>query len=150
MIFIDKIFKVYIYTNNINSKKYIGQTSRSLKVRAGKEGNGYIGCHAFWKAIQKYGWDNFTSEIVKDNLSKDEANKLEIELIEQHKTTDKQYGYNILDGGSDIQLISTRSHGLTKTQYHTAWNNLKRKCEKNNVLLWGRDKLVELIENMNK
>ena len=134
-VFIDKTFKVYIYTNNINGKKYVGQTSKSLKERSGKEGNGYIGSHAFWNAIQKYGWDNFTSEIVKDNLSKDEANKLEIELIERYKTTNKLYGYNILKGGSDIQLISTRTHGLTNTQFYHIWDGLKRKCKNNNIPL---------------
>ena len=124
-----------MYTNKINNKKYIGQTCRSLKERSGKEGNGYIGCHAFWNAIQKCGWHNFIPTIIKDNLSKDEANQLEIELIKQYKTIDKNYGYNILNGGSDIQLISNRTHGLTYTQYYSIWDELKRKCKKYNIEL---------------
>lgn len=132
---IDKTFKVYIYTNKINNKKYVGQTCQSLKERAGKDGKGYIGCHVFWNAIQKNGWNNFIPQIVKDNLSKDEANDLEIELIEKYKTTNKQYGYNILKGGSDIQLILIRTHGLSDTQYYYIWDGLKRKCKKNNISL---------------
>lgn len=94
-----KNFKVYIYENMTNHKKYIGITCKSLRARSGHEGNGYQQCTAFWNAIQKYGWHNFCSQIVKDNLTREEACKLEIELIAQYKTQDHQYGYNITAGG---------------------------------------------------
>ena len=53
---------VYMYTSPEN-KKYIGQTIRSLASRA-QQGKGYKGCHAFYAAILKYGWDNFQSKIL--------------------------------------------------------------------------------------
>lgn len=90
---------MYIYENKINNKKYIGITCNSLKTRSGHEGNGYKECTYFWNAIQKYGWYNFEGKIFKDNLTREEACLLEIKLIKQFKTQDKQYGYNISAGG---------------------------------------------------
>ena len=95
----ERKYKVYIYTNKINEKKYVGQTCRNLKVRAKKNGDGYQECTLFYRAIQKYGWDNFEGEIIFDNLTQIEANELEIQLIENLNTRDVNYGYNISLGG---------------------------------------------------
>ena len=46
---------VYIHTNRINGKKYIGQTTKTLRERAGKNGYGYRHQFKFSKAIKKYG-----------------------------------------------------------------------------------------------
>lgn len=57
-----KNYKVYIHTNIINEKKYVGITKQNLK-RRWKNGWGYYdksGRCYFWRAIQKYGWDNFS------------------------------------------------------------------------------------------
>lgn len=93
---------VYIHTNKINNKKYIGQTGRSLEDRSGANGNGYKHNPRFWRAIQKYGWDNFKHEVIADKLTKEEADKIEKELIKKFKTQDRQYGYNITDGGEGV------------------------------------------------
>ena len=93
-------YKVYIYINKINGKKYVGQTGNSLELRAGKNGYGYKKCIHFYNAIQKYGWENFEPYIIYDNLTKDEADKFEIQLISLLKTMDENYGYNITSGGS--------------------------------------------------
>lgn len=50
-------------------------------------------------AIQKYGWENFSHEILYEVSTIEEANKLEIELIEQYKANDPAYGYNLQAGG---------------------------------------------------
>ena len=98
----EKEWIVYIHTNNINNKKYIGQTSQSLEGRSGNNGNGYRKNPRFWNAIQKYGWDNFNHCIVASELTKTEANKLEKELIEKFKTQDNRYGYNLTVGGDGV------------------------------------------------
>jgi hypothetical protein len=41
---------IYMYTSPSN-KSYIGQTIRSLSERAQKNGNGYVGCPIFFRAI---------------------------------------------------------------------------------------------------
>lgn len=93
-------YKVYVYTNKTNGKKYVGQTMRTLKERSGKGGCEYKNCKRFWNAINKYGWDNFYPEIIADNLTQEEADKVEIESIKKYKTCDDRYGYNIRHGGS--------------------------------------------------
>lgn len=75
-------YKIYMHKNKINGKVYIGQTSKSLDERCGKNGSGYIGCIRFYNAIQKYGWDNFEHEIIEDNiLDRETANKKEIFIL---------------------------------------------------------------------
>ena len=88
---------VYVYTNTITNEKYVGQTRASVKQRAGKNGKAYSHCTKFWDAIQKYGWDNFTVEIVQKNLEQQDADKLEQLLIEKYDSINN--GYNTHLGG---------------------------------------------------
>ena len=50
-------------------------------------------------AVAKYGWENFTHEILADNLTLDEASDAEKRFIEEYHSTDRRYGYNLTDGG---------------------------------------------------
>lgn len=90
-------FLVYIHRLKSDGRVYVGQTNGSLKTRAGSNGHRYKSCTKFWNAIQKYGWDNFDHIIIKDNLSLDEANKLEAELIEKYDSINN--GFNLVVGG---------------------------------------------------
>lgn len=56
---------IYCYTNKINNKKYIGQTTKTVEERAGKNGSFYKKEWLFWRAIQKYGWESFMVEILE-------------------------------------------------------------------------------------
>ncbi len=93
-------YKVYVYTNKINGKRYVRQTSKTLIQRAHKNGSGYYSCPIFSKAIKKYGWDNFEPHIAFDNLTHEEANRIEKYLIKILRTQDRNYGYNMGDGGT--------------------------------------------------
>lgn len=70
-------YKVYIHTNNFNNKKYVGITSNKVDIRWGINGKGYKCQSKFYNAIKKYGWDNFTHEIIKIFNSKEEALRYE-------------------------------------------------------------------------
>lgn len=87
---------VYIYTFP-NGKKYVGQTSRPLKVRA-NNGEGYKSSPAVYNAIKKYGWNNIKIE-THECSSKDEMDSLEKYYIKLYNTTDNNYGYNLTYGG---------------------------------------------------
>ena len=91
-------YKVYCYLSP-SGKRYIGQTKTSLSQRAGPGGSNYEGCVIFWNAIMKYGWNNMTSIILADNLSKEEADELEQKYIKDFNTLDIRYGYNMKTGG---------------------------------------------------
>jgi group I intron endonuclease len=80
-----------------NGKVYIGQSNCSLKRRSGNKGSKYKKCPKFYKAIQDYGWDNFDHIVLYENLTLDEANKLEDELIEQYDSINN--GFNAVRGG---------------------------------------------------
>lgn len=91
-------YTVYIHTTP-SGKKYIGITSQKPEQRW-RNGSGYIHNPAFINAIKKYGWENIEHQIICSNLTKVEAENLEIQLIKEHKTTDSRFGYNIENGGN--------------------------------------------------
>lgn len=99
-------WKIYAYINQINGKIYIGQTCNSLRDRAGKNGNLYAQCKKFGRAIKKYGWKNFKPVVLLENLTRDEANLFETELIKKYDTTNDKNGYNISLGGNDNTFTS--------------------------------------------
>lgn len=97
----EKIYGVYKHTNVVNGKVYIGVTRRKPQSRWGHNGCNYRENPHFYSAIQKYGWDTgFVHEILFANLSKDEADSKEIELIALHKSNDQRFGYNVENGGN--------------------------------------------------
>lgn len=93
----EKKWCVYMHTSP-SGKRYIGITSKKPEHRW-QNGNGYCRQPYFWKAIQKYKWDNFTHEILVDNLCMNEAYEMEKYFIGHFNSNNPQYGYNNTDGG---------------------------------------------------
>lgn len=91
-------YKIYCHVFP-NGKRYFGQTKRPLEERFGKNGINYKDSPLLWNAIQKYGWENISHILIKDNLTKEEANKYEMSYIKSYKTNDRNYGYNLTLGG---------------------------------------------------
>lgn len=82
-----------------NGKVYIGITGQN-PLRRWNSGRGYKNQPHMHSAIQKYGWDNFTHEVLYSELTKEEAEELEIRLIAEHRSTDPEFGYNHATGGA--------------------------------------------------
>ena len=98
---------VYVHTNKINGKKYVGQTINGNRPnKRWDNGNGYKNSSVFYKAILKYGWDNFEHEVIANNLTEQEADNFEILLIDKLKTMDLNKGYNIESGGTKNKTMS--------------------------------------------
>jgi group I intron endonuclease len=95
----EKRYTVYMHTNKINNKSYVGVTSKPVKERWGNNGYKYKRNQHFWNAICKYGWDNFDHDVLFTNLSKKRACKIEKLLITVFMTQDPEMGYNIASGG---------------------------------------------------
>jgi group I intron endonuclease len=95
--------KGYIYKHTSPSGKgYIGQTYQEPQDRW-KNGTGYNKNHrAIYAAIQKYGWENFTSEILEEveTDSIQELNRLEEKYIIAHNTLAPN-GYNLKTHGEN-------------------------------------------------
>jgi len=97
------IYKHTLLISENAGKAYIGQTCTSTKDRW-HNGKGYRNCTIFWRAIKKYGWDNFSHEILEDGInSRELANEREIFWISFFNTylgNANCNGYNMTRGGS--------------------------------------------------
>lgn len=91
-------YKVYVHITP-NGKLYFGITHMNPKYRWLSTGKGYQRCTLFWRAIQKYGWDNIQHIILMDNLSKEVACECEKYLIAKYKSNYSDFGYNNSSGG---------------------------------------------------
>lgn len=92
---------VYKHTTP-SGKVYIGITKQKITKRW-KNGLGYEGCTAFYRAIQKYGWGAIDHEILARGLSKEDACLMEQDLIAEYKSHDPAYGYNLTLGGEHYE-----------------------------------------------
>ena len=101
------MFCVYKHTSP-NGKVYIGITSKKPEERWLK-GRGYKNNAYFYRAIQKYGWDNFKHEILFDGLTLEQANIIEQMQINYYNSTNAQKGYNISIGGG---VMTGRKHSV--------------------------------------
>lgn len=92
------MYTVYMHINKINNKRYIGITSYPYVTQRWNNGKGYKG-QIFYKAIQKYGWDNFEHKVLIHGLTLEQACRWEIKLIKHYNTTNSNFGYNCTIGG---------------------------------------------------
>ena len=103
----DKKYKVYEHICP-NGKIYIGITQQSIEKRW-KKGKGYKTQILFYRAIEKYGWDNIEHIVLFENLTKEEAEQKEIELIAKYKSNNSEYGYNLDNGGNSVGKMSEQT-----------------------------------------
>jgi len=104
---------IYVATNRVNGKQYVGQTRRTLKQRIKdhlRERRSFM--RVFHRALVKYGVDSFDFEerLVSDDMLDQEERRLILEL-----NTKVPNGYNLTDGG-----------GGSKGYKHT--DETKKKC----------------------
>jgi hypothetical protein len=91
---------IYKHTNRIDGKVYIGQTIQKPEIRWGKCGVNYSGQRLFYRAILKYGWDNFDHEVLEiiteasPTKLKAVLNNKEVEYIIKFESMRFSKGYN--------------------------------------------------------
>lgn len=89
---------IYITTNTVNGKRYVGQTTK------GKD-SGYIGSGLILRrAVKKYGKDNFTIQILAQADTKVELDALERQYILEYDAINSKDFYNIASGGQGGDL----------------------------------------------
>ena len=113
-------FKVYKHTTPSN-KVYIGITKQSVEKRW-QYGSHYKK-QMFYRAIQKYGWNNIKHEVLFEGLEEKQAKLMEISLIHYYKSNNPEFGYNISAGGEGTYGMHTTG-GFKKG--NTPWNKDKK------------------------
>lgn len=92
------MYKIYLITNLLNYKKYVGITKFSLEERFLQHTKkGFL----LTEAIQKYGKQKFLIELIEEVESAERAYELEIFYIKEYNTKAPN-GYNLTDGGDGI------------------------------------------------
>lgn len=86
---------IYLTTNLINNKKYIGQKKSSTFLYEKYLGSGSL----LRKAINKYGRENFKVELLCECDSKEELDAKEIFYIALYDATNNPEYYNLTKGG---------------------------------------------------
>lgn len=107
--------QLYVLTNRVNGKRYVGQTVGTLARRfaSHKRSPQPIG-----HAIRKYGWDSFSIDTIQAN-SLDNLNALEELAIKVLGSRYTRHGYNIKRGGNNQtgQVCSDEQKALLREKY---------------------------------
>ena len=112
------MWKIYKITNLLNEKSYIGQTSQKIENRWNEHKRGKTSTEnsPLRRAIKKYGWDNFSKEVIDTAESLEEALQKEIYWIDYYKTCIPIYGadsgYNLTRGGEGVLRITSEQENL--------------------------------------
>ena len=92
------MYIIYLLTNKVNSKVYIGVTNNYTKRM--REHKGTYNNYLISKAIKKHGWNNFNSQILLETEDAEFAYKVaESSFIQQYQSNNPEKGYNLTEGG---------------------------------------------------
>jgi len=92
------MYKIYLITNIQNKKQYVGITKFSLEERFSQHiKRGFL----LTEAIQKYGHQKFSIELIEEVESAERAYELEQYYIKE-RDTKVPNGYNLTNGGDGI------------------------------------------------
>ena len=121
------MYIVYCHTNKINGKRYVGIT-RQKPERRWSNGHGYENNIHFANAIKKYGWEEFSHEILFTGLNKKDAQEKEIELIAKWDLTNSEKGYNVAPGGNLLPALSEDSKKKISDSLKETYKKTKHPC----------------------
>lgn len=112
---------IYITTNLINNKKYIGQHKSEVFTEDYK-GSGKL----LIKAIEKYGIDNFKVELLEECDSLEELNEREKYWIRYYDAVDSNMFYNLIKGGEGGSVKGRKLSESTKNKISISINKVKK------------------------
>ncbi len=153
---------IYVHINKLNGRAYVGQTWQEVDRRWRKTSKTYLSyrtTEVFFKALQKYGWENFESIILCSCRNQEDMNHMEEYFIKFYNSLAPN-GYNLralCDGRekhteSSRLKMSERALNRDQSKYANPWNKTQiveiegkkyKKC-------WGCLKHLELEPNFSK
>lgn len=102
----EQLYQIYLITNILNNKKYIGQTIKSFGYKKRFKAHLYnkrSSCFRLDAAIKHYGVENFKVELVEDDIPQDLIDEKERYYIDLYNTFYKNgFGYNMTLGGQGV------------------------------------------------
>jgi group I intron endonuclease len=132
-----EICTIYLLTNKINAKIYIGQTWLLLKRRMGKTGENYNNSPYLYNAIKKYGVDQFEYEVLETCTDQDAADILEDKYINLYDSRNLAIGYNLKGGGSHGLHSEETKAKIAKTMTEKVWSEEALEGRKIGGRLWA-------------
>ena len=108
---------VYLLTNRVNGKWYVGKTKRKAQARWRQHVSSAIN-GAPWSisaAIRKYGESNFDLEVICSELSWNQACVAEKEWIRILRSHEPKFGYNLTLGGDGVEHNEATRQKVSKT-----------------------------------
>lgn len=114
---------IYKITNKINNKVYIGQ-SKNISRRWREHKRHYKNKNnssVLYKAIRKYGLENFLFEII-ELCDESKLDELEIKYIANYKSNNKDYGYNLTEGGDSPPRLKNEGNPNSKLTVEDVYN----------------------------
>lgn len=112
---------VYLLTNKVNGKRYVGQTTETIEIRFNKHCGSKK--QVISKAIKKYGIDNFTVQELAVAYNQKQLNFVEGFFIHSFNTLiSNGFGYNVKDIIDGKGKLSEE----TKEKMRKSANTLKR------------------------
>ncbi len=134
-----KLYQLYLITNTINNKKYVGQTiqysENSYLQRflqhvhsAYSEIKSHNNC-ILHRAIKKYGEKSFSIKLLMHNIPEHDINRLEMLWIKKlHTYYYERLGYNMTLGGSGVigHIRTEESKRIAGEKMHLWWEQLKQ------------------------
>lgn len=139
---------IYRITNLINQKIYIGQSKNTnvrwhqhkIQARCNKPSQ------IVNRSMKKYGIENFKFEVVASCLDQEAANKTEEIIIKQHKSYQKEFGYNISLGGCVAPKSEEWKQHMSRLMSEKAANGQLPNLIKNSPFVKGRIVSQEIRE----
>ena len=129
---------IYKVTNNVNNKVYIGMTTLTLderKYEHFKKFRQKSRGQAFYAALHKYGWENFSWEVIETVKNREDLVLMEEMYIDHYKSTSKCNGYNMTSGGDGVIRGEYKKYYLVQTPENevVVVHGWKEFCRANNL-----------------
>ena len=106
---------VYAITNNVNGKRYVGQTTKTIAHRFKQHTSLKGACRAIESAIKKHGAENFKIGVLATAENQEELNETETRLIGELGTISPN-GYNLKSGGGQTGAVHEETKRIQRAQ----------------------------------
>lgn len=115
---------IYQIKHIASNKKYVGQTTRTIKARWADHCRTHSGCEKLSRAIKKYGKEAFEITVIEICETIDQLNEREVHWIKELNSI--THGYNLNTGGRNFTMseetkskMSLSKKGKLHTPEHT-------------------------------